>query len=45
MEWPRARAHDVDKGQGIEQESGGNENESIGVRDRKTYGEQERMKG
>jgi len=35
MEWPRARAHDVDKGQGIEQESGGNENESVGVCDQR----------
>ena len=41
MERPRARAHDVDKGRGVERESGGNENESIGVRDRKMYGEQE----
>ena len=40
-ERPRARAHGVDKGQGIEQESGGNKNKSVGVHDQKTYGEQE----
>jgi len=45
MERPRAGAHDVDKGRGIEQDSGGNENESVGVRDQKTYGERERIKG
>jgi len=41
MEWSRARAHDVDKDQGVEQESRGNENESVGVCDQKTYGEWE----
>jgi len=44
-EWPRARAHDMDKDQGIEQESGGNENKSVGVCDQKTYREQERING
>jgi len=31
MEWPRARAHDMDEDQSVEQESRGNKNESIGV--------------
>jgi len=45
MEQSRARAHDVGKDQGVEQESGGDENESVGVCDQKTYGEQEQIKG
>jgi len=44
-EWSRARAHDMDKDQGVEQESGGNENKSIGVHDQKMYREQEWIKG
>ena len=44
-EWSRARAHDVDKDQGVEHESGGNKNKSIGVRDQKTYGEWEQITG
>jgi len=35
----------VDKDRGIERESGGNKNESVGVRDRKMYREWEQMKG
>jgi len=35
----------MDKDQSIEQESGGNETENIGLRNQKTYGEWEQMNG
>ena len=38
-EQSRARAHDMNKDQGVGQESGGNKNKNIGVQDWRVYRE------